>query len=413
MVYVLSNEGKPLMPCCSAIGRLLLKQKKARVKRNTPFTIQLNYETTHYTQYLKHAVDTGSATMGSAVTNNNGEVLYVSEVGVRNDIKEKMTGRSKCRRFRRNKNTRYRKPRFDNRKNSKRTDRFSPTMTSKIDSHEKEIKFVRSILPISETIIETASFDAHALKNPEVLNNPLLYQQGINFGYANTKAYILHRDNYKCQNKGCKTKSKQLHVHHIIYKENGGSDEQENLITVCKPCHKGIHDGSIDLKISGKKKGTLNYATQMNSIRVQLLRRLPEAKETFGFITKEYRQLMELPKEHYFDAVAIANRGMKAVFKTDRLLLKKCVSDGDYQLRKGVRSEQIIPVGKISGFRKFDKVKYLGNEYFIKGRMATGYAILMNIKNEKINLKPIPKFSEMKRIGARKSWIMISEKLSA
>ena len=58
------------------------------------------------------------------------------------------------------------------------------------------------------------------------------------------------------------------------------------------------------------------------------------------------------------------------------------------------------------GFRKFDKVKYFGVEYFIKGRMSTGFAILMDIFGNKINLKPIPKFTKMKRIGARKSWII-------
>jgi hypothetical protein len=58
------------------------------------------------------------------------------------------------------------------------------------------------------------------------------------------------------------------------------------------------------------------------------------------------------------------------------------------------------------GYRKFDKVRYLGQEYFIKGRMATGYAILMDIHGTKVELKPIPKFEHMKRVSARSSWIM-------
>jgi len=62
------------------------------------------------------------------------------------------------------------------------------------------------------------------------------------------------------------------------------------------------------------------------------------------------------------------------------------------------------------GFRKFDKVRYLGQEYFIKGRMATGYAILMDIHGTKVALKPIPKFEQMERVSARSSW-MISQKI--
>lgn len=101
----------------------------------------------------------------------------------------------------------------------------------------------------------------------------------------------------------------------------------------------------------------------------------------------------------------IATRGNIPVFQTQLLLLKKCVSDGEHQQTKGVRSEQHIPTGKIQGFRKFDKVRYRGQEYFIKGRMSTGYAILMMIDGKKVDLKPIPKFEKMKRVSARSSWI--------
>ena len=104
--------------------------------------------------------------------------------------------------------------------------------------------------------------------------------------------------------------------------------------------------------------------------------------------------------------MAIASQGSPLNFKTTQVLCKKCLADGDYQLAKGIRGEQRIETGKICGFRKFDKVVYNGGEYFIKGRMSTGYAIPMDINGTKIDLKPIPKFSKMVRSSARKSWIM-------
>jgi hypothetical protein len=417
LVYVISIDGKPLMPCKPVIARLLLKQHKAKVIKKCPFTIKLLYKTkTEYTQPLILGIDTGSSKIGSAVVDGNNNVLYLSQIEVRNDITDKMKQRAKYRRNRRNRKTRYRKPRWLNRKNSIKKDRFSPTMISKINSHLKEIKFVKSILPITNIILETATFDPHALKNPAVLYNKWLYQKGINYGFANTKAYVLNRDNYTCQYCKGKSKDSKLEVHHIIFRCYGGSDEPENLITLCKTCHDKLHTGKINLKRNGKVKGQLKHATQMNSIRQQLLRLLPEAVETFGFITKEHRQLMELPKEHYYDAVAIAclknieNTGLIDVnFKTNNILLKKCIADGDFQQTKGIRSEQRIITGKIRGFRKFDKVKYQGKEYFIKGRMSTGYTILMDIAGNKIDLKPIPKFDKMKRIQARKSWIISQE----
>ena len=154
----------------------------------------------------------------------------------------------------------------------------------------------------------------------------------------------------------------------------------------------------------------------MNSIRIQLLKMYSTAKETFGYITKEYRQFMELTKDHYNDAIAIAslnniqNTGcLNTRYLIDNIIYKKCISRGDFQQTKGIRSEQKIPTGKIQGFRKFDKVKYLRKECFIKGRMSTGYAVLMDIQGNKIDLKPIPKFNKMKRIQARKSWLVMSD----
>jgi hypothetical protein len=406
MVYVINQDGNPLMPCEPVIARLLLKQGKAKVIKKTPFTIKLLYQTKNYTQDLILGIDTGSSKIGSAVVSSKNNVIYMSEIEIRNDITDKIKQRAKYRRNRRNRKTRYRKARWLNRANSIKKNRFSPTMISKINSHLKEIKFVKLILPITKIILETATFDPHALKNPAVLKNKWLYQKGINYGFANTKAYVLARDNYTCQHCKGKTKNNKLEVHHIVFRRNGGSDEPENLIVLCKTCHNNLHSEKILLKKNGKKNGQLKYATQMNSIRQQLLKVLPESEETFGFITKEHRQIIDLPKEHYMDAVAIASQGNEINFKVDTITLKKCVSDGDYQQNKGVRSEQRINTGKIQGFRKFDKVKHLGKEYFIKGRMSTGYAILMDIQGNKIDLKPIPKFEKMKRVSARKSWVM-------
>ena len=47
VVYVLSPEQAPLMPCQPVIARLLLKQGKAKVGHRTPFTIQLLAQPEH------------------------------------------------------------------------------------------------------------------------------------------------------------------------------------------------------------------------------------------------------------------------------------------------------------------------------------------------------------------------------
>ena len=90
MVYVLNVYGKPLMPCSSVIARLLLKQGKAKVKRRTPFTIQLLYKTeTEYVQSLTHGLDSGSAKVGSAVSSKKGNIVYMAQIETRNDVVER------------------------------------------------------------------------------------------------------------------------------------------------------------------------------------------------------------------------------------------------------------------------------------------------------------------------------------
>jgi hypothetical protein len=283
-------------------------------------------------------------------------------------------------------------------------------MVSKFNSHIKEIEYVKSILPITTLVLETGQFDTHLMKNPSLANPKVKswgYQKGINYGFENTKAMVLNRDSHTCQCCNGKHKDSKLEVHHIIYRSQGGSDEESNLITLCHTCHKDLHAGKITLKLDGKEKGTLKYATQMNSIRCQMLRHYPHAVETFGMVTKANRLSMGLEKDHHIDACVIASGAKTISIKTNLLYLKRSVPKGDYQQTKGIRSEQPITTGKICGFKKFDKVKYFGKEYFIKGRMSTGYAILMDVEGKKIDFSTLPsgfktpKLSNCKRITAR------------
>ena len=105
----------------------------------------------------------------------------------------------------------------------------------------------------------------------------------------------------------------------------------------------------------------------------------------------------------------IANGGKQIKILQKEVYFKVDISKGDYQRTKGIRSEQKLPKGKICGFKKFDKVRYLGKEYFIKGRMSSGYAILMDIEENKVDFSQMPKgwktpkLAKCKRISARKS----------
>ena len=418
MVYVLDMNGFPLMPTTRhGKVRHLLETGKAKVTKRSPFTIKLLYKTTNFVQPLTLGIDTGSGTFATAVCNEKCEILYTSEVEVRNDIAEKMKRRRDYRRNRRNRKTRYRQARFLNRKNSTKSDRHSPTMLSKLHSHEAEIKRIKSILPISTLVLETATFDTQLMKNPN-MNRHWGYQKGPCYGFENVKMMVRARNNYTCQHCNGKKKDSRINVHHIVFRSNGGSDEPENLITLCKTCHDALHAGKIKLKLNGKSRGSLKFATQMSEIRSQLLKKYPEAIETFGFVTKMNRLANNLPKEHFIDACMIASSGKMIKFKTNVLYLKHSVSDGDYRQTNGKRSEKRLSTGKLFGFRKFDKVKYFNKIYFVQGKMCHGYCTLMDIHGKKIDFSQqkyglkTPKFANLQRISARKSVICYEKSIN-
>lgn len=78
-VYVINKHGRPLMPCSPAKARHLLDAGKAKVKKRTPFTIQLVYGSSGYTQEVILGVDAGSKTIGvSALTKK--EELFAANV---------------------------------------------------------------------------------------------------------------------------------------------------------------------------------------------------------------------------------------------------------------------------------------------------------------------------------------------
>ena len=75
-----------------------------------------------------------------------------------------LSTRREFRRARRNRKTRYRKPRFDNRVRSKHKGWLAPSVEVKIQEHITSIKRVCRILPVSKVVIETAEFDLQLLK---------------------------------------------------------------------------------------------------------------------------------------------------------------------------------------------------------------------------------------------------------
>ena len=233
-VYVVAKSGKPLMPT-KRLGKVrrLLKSGKAKVFRYEPFTIQLLYETTEYTQEVTLGVDAGYQTVGFSATTADKELIS-GELEFLSGMSERLKERAMYRRNRRARK-RYRPPRFNNRRRAKGW--LAPSIQHKLDSHIRLVDILTSILPVTEIIVEVANFDIQAIKNPSI--SGIAYQQGQQAGFWNLREYILHRDGHKCQNTNCKNKSKEkiLQIHHIGYWKKDRTDRPSNLITLCTKCH--------------------------------------------------------------------------------------------------------------------------------------------------------------------------------
>ena len=375
LVYVLNKDGLPLMPT-HKLGKVrhLLKDGKAKVIKRSPFTIKLNYNCDNYIQPITLGVDAGSKHIGLSASTKK-EELYCSDVELRDDVVELLSTRRQNRRTRRN-HLRYRPARFDNRK--KEDSWLAPSIRQKIDSHLKVIEEVHKILPISQTIVEVASFDTQLLK--ALLEGKTIsgidYQQGEMTGY-NTREYVLYRDNHTCQHCHGKSKDKVLEVHHLETRKTGGN-APSNLITLCKTCHNKDHKGEIILK---QKRGVkYDDASFMGIMRWDLFNKLketyPNVSLTYGYITKNNRIKHGLAKEHYNDAYCIANN-----FKAnplDTVIYQKKVRCHNRQIHKanflksGIKKLNQAPY-IVKDFRLFDKVRYQDEDCFIFGRRSSGY----------------------------------------
>lgn len=414
MVYVLSQHGQPLMPTENhAKVRALLKHGKAKVIQRCPFTIQLLYESTTHTQKINLGIDAGSKTIGVSATTDS-KVLYESEVVLRNDIVELLSGRRALRNSRRSRKTRYRKPRFDNRK--KPDGWLAPSIRQKIETHVTVVGNVMKILPVTKIIVETASFDIQKIKNPEI--EGVGYQHGEQLDFWNVREYVLFRDGHTCQ--CCKGKSKDniLNVHHIESRKTGGN-APNNLITLCETCHKAYHKGIITLPKEIHRGMRFRDAAFMGIMRWAFYDRLKELYNplgaevinTYGYITKNTRIEHGLPKEHYVDARCISDN--PAAKPLDHYYFQKKVRCHNRQIHKntilkgGIRKRNQASY-EVKGFRLYDQVLWKGQKCFIFGRRSTGRMDLRLLDGTHINASVGHK--NLKLLSMRKNYLIEQRK---
>ena len=388
-VFVLNMRGQVLMPCSPPKARKLLRAGKAVPVRRTPFVIQLTVPTGETKQPITLGVDAGYKHVGLSATTAKEELL-ASEVELRQDVTGLLSNRLALRRARRNRKTRCRAPRFDNRVRSKHKGWLAPSVENRIRAHLSRIEAVLRLLPVTSVTVETAAFDMQKIKNPEIEGEG--YQQGEQLGFWNVREYVLFRDGHVCQ--ACKGRSKDLilNVHHIESRKTGG-DAPGNLITLCEACHKAYHVGKL-MQFSPRRGASFRAETFMGLMRWTVLNRLRErhpelpVTNTYGYLTKHKRIVAGLPKTHCADAFCIA--GVLDAKRRGEYLFQKQTRRHNRQIHKltilkgGVHKRHQAPY-LVHGFRLFDKVLCKGEVGFIFGRRSSGAFDVRRLNGTKIS----------------------------
>jgi len=307
-VFVLGADRQPLNPCSSAYARRLLRNGKAAVFRRFPFTIILKERTRDLSKVSDHRLklDPGSKTTGIAVLSGK-NVVFAAELKHRGqEITTRLMERRQFRRCRRNRTTRYRKPRFNNRR---RPDGWlAPSLEHRVANLMTWVRRLRKVCPISSISVELAKFDTQLMENPEI--SGIEYQQGTLKGYE-VREYLLEKWGRRCAY--CGTENAQLEVEHIVPKSRGGSNRVDNLTLACHPCNekKGARTAAEFgyPEIQKKAKQPIKDAAAMNATRWIIFERLKETGLPVecgtGSRTKFNRKRLGLPKTHWGDAVCV------------------------------------------------------------------------------------------------------------
>lgn len=337
MVFVLNKSKKPLDMISNAKARILLKNKLAVVVKAYPFTIRLRdnrcgSQNRAYTVKL----DPGSKTTGIAIIDNKGSVVMLAELEHRGRIiKKNLDSRRAIRRSRRQRKTRYRASRFNNR--TRPESWLAPSVKSRADNVINFIKKYKKLLNIAQIEIEKVSFDT-AQMSSEIELYGVDYQQGPLY-QNKLRDFIFSRSNGKCSYCGKQAQE----IDHIVPRSKGGTDSVNNLTATCRSCNE--KKSNLTLKAFGKlmnkdyshlepkklPKDAAIVQSARNYMVKEITKLVPDTTTHDAWRTKYNRDELGLPKQHYYDALSVGNT-QDYKFLTDKVLQISAQGRGSRQM---------------------------------------------------------------------------------
>jgi len=372
-VFVLDQNGKPLMPCSEKRARLLLERGRARVHRVLPFVIRLTDRTADSCTFepLRLKLDPGSKVTGLALVREfNGGIAVLNLFDLMHrgrQISEALTARAHMRRGRRSRNTRYRAPRFLNRR--KPQGWLAPSPQHRVDTTMAWVRRICRWAPVVALSTELVRFDMQAMENPEISGSQ--YRQGTLAGYE-LREYLLEKWGRKCMY--CDKEGVPLQVEHIHASANGGTDRPSNLGIACQPCNQKKAARNVGeflkkdparlAKILAQTKQALKDPAAVNVTRLALLNSLKATElaveASSGGRTKYNRCRLNVRKTHALDAVCVGNVEAISDWRLPTVVIKAS-GRGSHQRtlmdRYGLPRGYLMREKSVEGFQTGDMVR--------------------------------------------------------
>jgi len=192
-------------------------------------------------------------------------VVFAAELTHRGQaISSALLPRQAIRSSRRQRKTRYRKPRCLNRRRSEGW--LAPSLAHRVLTTLTWAKRLERLCQLSAVSMELVRFDTQLMQDAEVAG--VAYQQGEVAGYE-VREYLLEKWGRKCAY--CGATNIPLQVEHLVPKIRGGSNRVSNLTLACEPCN--LRKGNQTAAEFGYRhlmaqaKQPLKDAAAVNSVR--------------------------------------------------------------------------------------------------------------------------------------------------
>jgi len=367
MVIVIDKRRQPCNTISAAYARILLFTKQAVIHKRFPFTIRLRNDNAvlkdrNYTIKL----DPGSRITGVAITDNKDSVVMLAEIEHRGHIiKKNLDSRRAVRRSRRQRKTRYRPARFQNR--TRPEGWLAPSIKSRADNVINFVKKYKKLLNITKVMIENVSFDTAQMSSDDHLIGTD-YQQGPLYD-TNLKEFIFSKTKGRCSYCGEKAEE----IDHIIPRAKGGSNSTYNLTPACRSCNE--KKSNLSLKEFGKlmnkdyshlepkklPKDAAIVQSARNYMVKEITKIIPDTTTYDAWMTKYNRNQLGLSKQHYYDALSVGEIPTKFNFLTDKILQISAKGRGSRQMCRmdsyGFPRTSAKSSKSVKGFQTGDIVK--------------------------------------------------------